>query len=170
MDAREHIIVCGVDGSPAAQRALEWAIAEARYRQCTLRVVTAWSWDGVEGLGAPGAPGDARAVAEKVQRQALLAATEGLETSPVIDRRLVQGRPSEVLCTAALDAELLVVGGQGHTAVREVLVGSTSQRVIRHAACPVVVLPDPQHVAHELKHARRHHRRTAAAPPSAPMF
>ena len=170
MDAREHIIVCGVDGSPASQRALEWAIAEARFRGCGLRVVTAWSWDGVEGLGTPGTPGDARASAEKVQRRALLAAAEGLESSPEIERRLVQGRPSEVLCTAALDAELLVVGGQGHSAVREVMVGSTSQRVIRHASCPVVVLPDPQHLEHELKHARRHHRRGASAPPSAPMF
>jgi hypothetical protein len=29
MDAAERVIVCGVDGSPAGERALRWAIDEA---------------------------------------------------------------------------------------------------------------------------------------------
>lgn len=170
MDAREHIIVCGVDGSAASQRALEWAVAEARYRGCRLRAVTAWSWDGVEGMVAPGTSAEARAHAEIIQRRAILAATEGMTQLPEIERRLTQDRPSEALCTAALDAEMLVVGSRGHTAFHHVLVGSTSQRVMRHASCPVVVLPDPQHVDVEVRRAKRRHSRENEPPRTAPMF
>lgn len=170
MDKREHVIVCGVDGSPAAKRALEWALAEARFRGCRLRVVTAWDWDGVEGMVAPTTAAEARSTAEIMQRRALMEALEATEDPPEVERRLVKGRPSEALCMASLDAELLVLGSRGHTTVREVLVGSTSQRAVRHAACPVVLLPDPRHVEHELKRARRRHRGEADRPAATPMF
>jgi nucleotide-binding universal stress UspA family protein len=171
MDAREHVIVCGIDGSPASQRALEWAVAEARYRGCRLRAVTAWEWDGVEGMIAPANPEEARGQAEIVQRRALIAALEGMMKPPEVERRLVRGRPSAALTTASLDAELLVVGGRGHTTMHDVFVGSTSQKVIRHASCPVVVLPDPQHVEVEAqRRSRNRHRRTAEPPRAAPMF
>ncbi len=168
MDAHEHVIVCGIDGSPASQRALEWAVAEAAYRGSRLRAVTAWDWDGVEGMMAAHSAAEARSQAEIVQRRALLAALEGVENPPEVERRLVQGRPSEVLCTSALDAELIVLGGRGHTTVHEVFVGSTSQRVMRHAPCAVVMLPDPRHVEQELRRARRRH--AGEAPRPAPMF
>ena len=171
MDGRDRIVVCGVDGSPASQRALEWAVAEAGYRGCRLRAVTAWSWDGVEGMMAAGGPADARGQAESVQRKALMAAMESIDDSPEVERRLVRGRPSEVLCIAGLDAEMLVVGSRGHTTMHGVFVGSTSQRVIRHASCPVVVMPDPQHVEHERKHIRRRQQRPPVErPTAAPMF
>jgi nucleotide-binding universal stress UspA family protein len=169
MDTREHIIVCGIDGSPASQRALEWAVAEARYRGCRLRAVIAWEWDGVEGMMAPSTAEEARGQAEIVQRRALIAALDGVENPPEVERRLVQGRPSEALTTAALDAELLVIGGRGHTSVHDVLVGSTSQRVIRHSSCPVVVLPDPRHVEHEQRRSGRRHRREVEPGRAAPM-
>jgi nucleotide-binding universal stress UspA family protein len=169
MDGRDRIVVCGVDGSPASQRALEWAVAEAGYRGCRLRAVTAWSWDGVEGMLAAGSPADARGQAESVQRKALLAAMDNIDDAPEVERRLVRGRPSEVLCIAGLDAEMLVVGSRGHTTVHGVFVGSTSQRVIRHVTCPVVVLPDPQHAEHEMVRSRRHRRRETE-PPRAPML
>ena len=37
------------------------------------------------------------------------------------------------------DAAAMVVGARGHGAVSEVILGSTSRDVIRHAPCPVVV-------------------------------
>jgi nucleotide-binding universal stress UspA family protein len=172
MDGRDGIVVCGVDGSPASQRALEWAVAEAGYRGRRLRAVTAWSWDGVDGMMAAGSPADARGQAESVQRKALLAAMDDIDDAPEVERRLVRGAPSEVLCVAGLDAEMLVVGSRGHSTVHGVFVGSTSQRVIRHASCPVVVLPDPQHVETELQHMRRRQqrRRPMERPAGAPMF
>jgi nucleotide-binding universal stress UspA family protein len=168
MDVRENIIVCGVDGSPTSQRALAWAVAEAGFRGCRLRVVTAWSWDAAEALGVLGNAADAHSRAEMVQRRALEEALEDVEKPPEVERRLVEGRPSEALCEAALEAEMLVLGSRGHTAVREVLIGSTSQRVVRHASCPVVLLPDAHHMEHERRHWRR--RRMSERPTAAPLL
>jgi nucleotide-binding universal stress UspA family protein len=171
MDGRDRVVVCGVDGSEASQRALEWAVAEAGYRGCRLRAVTAWNWDGVEGMMAPGTPADARGQAESVQRKALLAAMDSIDDAPEVERRLVRGSPSEALCVAGLDAEMLVVGSRGHSTMHGVFVGSTSQRVIRHASCPVVVLPDPQHAENEVRHMRRRQRRRPIErPTAAPMY
>ena len=106
----EHVIVCGVDGSPAAQRALIWALDEAKRRESTLRVVTAWSWDGPEAFGAPGGPDEARADAQLVQQNAIADALRQVESPPPFDQQVVRGGPSEVLTDTERGADLLVIG------------------------------------------------------------
>src|SRR5439155_23868316 len=133
----EHVIVCGVDGSPAAQRALVWALDEAKRRECTLRVVTVWSWDGLEAFGAPGGPDEARADAQLIQQNAIEDALGQVESPPLFEPQVVRGGTSEVLTDAERGADLLVIGSHGHSAVHDKLIGSTSARVIRHATCPV---------------------------------
>jgi len=169
MDAREHVIVCGVDGSTASQLALEWAIDEAIRRDCKLRVATAWSWDGLEALGAPPSPAVALNQAQDIQDATLARVVGAAENVPEIERLMSRGVPSQVLCDAALDAELLVLGSHGHGAVHDKLVGSSSQRAIHHASCPVVILPDPRHMEKELKRAKAK-RRPAEAPQVGAFF
>ena len=163
MDGRERVIVCGVDGSAASQRALAWAIDEAGTRGFSLRAVTAWSWDGVEDLGAAPNPADALSRAQAVQDKAVDSAIASVEKTTDVERLLTRGVPSAVLCHAAMDAELLVLGSHGHGQVHDKIVGSTSQRVIHHATCPVVILPDPRHAERELS------KRKGAEPPLAPI-
>jgi nucleotide-binding universal stress UspA family protein len=43
-----------------------------------------------------------------------------------------------------LDAAAIVVGAHGHGRLGEMILGSTSREVIRHAACPVVVVRQPE--------------------------
>lgn len=53
---------------------------------------------------------------------------------------------AEVICTFArkLPADLIVIGSHGHTGLLHVLLGSTAERVVREAHCPVLVTkPDP---------------------------
>ena len=169
MDAREHVIVCGVDGSPAGRRALDWALDEARRRNCRLRAVSVWWWDGLQSGTSTISPDEARQRAEEVLDRALDEALANLADPPKTERLPMEGRPSERLCFAALDAELLVLGSHGHGAIHDTLVGSTSQHVIRHATCPVVVLPDPRNVERELKRVRSG-RRDVPSPGSGPMF
>ncbi|MGH3365910.1 MAG: universal stress protein [Nocardioidaceae bacterium] len=168
MDVREHVIVCGVDGSGTGHRALAWAMEEARLRGCRLRAVTAWTWNGIDDLGGQSNAKDARSHAEIVQRRALVAAMDTLESAPEIERRLVEGQPSVALFMASLDAEMLVLGGCAHSSFHDAVMGSTAQRAIRHAPCPVVVVPGQQG-----EHGRRRarHRRRATDPPTpAPLF
>jgi nucleotide-binding universal stress UspA family protein len=167
VEGREQVVVCGVDGSPGAQRALEWAVEEATRRGCVLRVVTAWTWDGVEAIGAPSSPAGALDRARHVQDSALARALGAVEAPPEVERVLPRDVPSEALCTAAADAALVVLGSHGHGMVHDRFAGSTTQRVLHHAAVPVVVLPDPRRAEH--RHAKVRHPRSES-PHVAPMF
>ena len=40
-----------------------------------------------------------------------------------------------------LDADYIVMGSHGHTAFYDLLVGSTTHGVLKHAKCPVVIVP-----------------------------
>ncbi len=53
------------------------------------------------------------------------------------------GKPFHRISTAAaeLEADLIVVATQGHTGAKRVLLGSTAERVVRHAPCPVLTIP-----------------------------
>ena len=54
---------------------------------------------------------------------------------------LFGGKPGEVICDTANKekAVMIVVGSRGLGAVRRTIMGSTSDYVIHHAHCPVVV-------------------------------
>lgn len=42
---------------------------------------------------------------------------------------------------STLKADLIVIATHGYTGFKHVLLGSTAERVVRHAPCPVVVVP-----------------------------
>ncbi len=49
--------------------------------------------------------------------------------------------PSIAERARAIGADAIVLGSHGHTALYELLVGSTTHAVLKHAACPVVIVP-----------------------------
>jgi nucleotide-binding universal stress UspA family protein len=134
-------IAVGFDGSPQSRAALELArelAGAARARLQLLWVVPA---------SVPVSPWASRAVAmtqrERAERdRALAIATETIgalgdnstgDTAP--------GVAHEELAQLCRDADLLVVGSRGGGALRRVLRGSTSMRLVREASCPVLVVP-----------------------------
>jgi len=48
-----------------------------------------------------------------------------------------------IRCADELKADLIVIGSHGHGAVERILIGGTTERVVRHAHCPVLVIPAP---------------------------
>ena len=54
--------------------------------------------------------------------------------------RVELGSPGKALADASAGYDLLVVGGGGHSMLGEALLGSVSQFVTHHAACPVLVV------------------------------
>jgi nucleotide-binding universal stress UspA family protein len=51
------------------------------------------------------------------------------------------GRPFEEICKLAgeIDVDLIILGTRGYSGLKRVLLGSTAERVIRYARCPVLV-------------------------------
>lgn len=71
-----------------------------------------------------------------------LAATHGIRPE-MLERTVVsQGAPWDEIVRAArtLKCDLIVIATHGHTGVTHAILGSTAERVIRHAHCPVLVV------------------------------
>jgi nucleotide-binding universal stress UspA family protein len=134
-------LVVGVDTSEHALRALRWARDEARLRDCTLEVVHAYAPPEVLLMPAVvSLPSDteleeaaARVVDEAIEE------VGGFEGIPII-RTVRAGGAAGVLCRAADDASLVVVGTRGRGGFKELLLGSVSHQVATHASCPVVIV------------------------------
>jgi nucleotide-binding universal stress UspA family protein len=58
-----------------------------------------------------------------------------------LETRILVGHAAEQILRLAADtgSDLIVVGHRGHSKIREWLFGSTSRRVVAHAACSVLV-------------------------------
>ncbi|MDR0432935.1 MAG: universal stress protein [Bifidobacteriaceae bacterium] len=140
-------IVVGVDGSPSSQIALGRAVDEALLWDATL---TAFSSLPV----TTGTTVHAWAPAV-VDHDAIL---EDLETSlnTLVDRLLAErdmpqgfrvrrhgldGAPASLLVEFSTAVDLVVVGSRGRGGFSGLLLGSTSQAVLHHAVCPVMVVP-----------------------------
>ena len=136
-------IVVGVDGSPQAEHALRYAIGEAE----------AW---GAELTAVAGVPvGSMTGVlawlpATVDHEQVLRDVTEGLNV--VVDRALadvpdltvrriaLDGTGAELLTEFSVATDLIVVGSRGRGGFAGLLLGSTSQAVLHHSDCPVMVV------------------------------
>jgi nucleotide-binding universal stress UspA family protein len=71
-----------------------------------------------------------------------LAAAHGIEPE-MLERTVVsQGAAWDEIVRAArnLKSDLIVIATHGHTGVTHAILGSTAERVIRHAHCPVLVV------------------------------
>jgi nucleotide-binding universal stress UspA family protein len=127
--AAEGPVVAAVDASPAGGVVLRHAAAYAGRAGAPLTVLH---------VAEPGA--------DPEQAAAALAAALG-EPPPghAGPPRVVTGDPATELVRAAAGARRLVVGARGGGAGHGTLLGGVAHAVIRHAACPVVVVHGPAH-------------------------
>ena len=139
-------IIVGVDGSPGAHRALDWAMKEAAVHHAHLTVVAVHEvpmngWTGhpdILGADVPELEKTRAAAQEAVSKAA---AQLGESRHASVTLRAVNGFPAEELINASRDADLLVVGSRGVGGFSRLLMGSISSQVVHHAHCPVVVVP-----------------------------
>ena len=127
-------IAVGIDGSPGAVMALDWAGAEAASYGARLVVVGVWT---------PG--GWARTVL--VSRAAALAAADRAvaevavtHPSVLVERLIEKGEPALVLVRVSESVEMLVVGTRGLGPVRGLPFGSVSHACLANARCSVTVV------------------------------
>jgi nucleotide-binding universal stress UspA family protein len=64
--------------------------------------------------------------------------SRGYDVEPIVER----GDPAEIVNerAAEYDVDLIVMGTRGHSKLRQLLLGSTTERVVEHAPCPVLTV------------------------------
>jgi nucleotide-binding universal stress UspA family protein len=153
-------IVVGVDGSPAATVAVDWAASDAALRNVPLtlvhvltpptvmtsvpRTATTWpevplpsgfkQWQQIQGRRI------LRDAFETVEDRAQAARPSSVNTE------LLNGNSVPTLVGLSKEAEMIVVGCRGRGALRRRLLGSVSSGLVHHAHCPVAVIHDWGHL------------------------
>ena len=136
-------VVVGVDGSPTSEAAVAIAFEEASLRRCDLVAVHTWieyqsdntyayarqfvmDWEAIE-------------TRERGTLAERLAGWQEKYPDVLVRRIVTRDRPVRALLEQAAEAQLLVVGSRGHGGFAGMLLGSTSQALIYHATCPLLV-------------------------------
>ncbi|CAM2889393.1 universal stress protein [Prescottella defluvii] len=134
-------VVVGVDGSELSVRAISTAFRYASVLGASLVAVHAWGpgrrverhgafrlvdWSAVEA-------GEQAVVAES------LAGHGSAFPDVEVESILVQGSAGRVLLEQAQRARMVVVGSRGRSRLTGALLGSTSQNLLHHSPCPVMI-------------------------------
>jgi nucleotide-binding universal stress UspA family protein len=139
-------VVVGVDGSPASEAAIAFAYDEASRLGVPLIALHTWT-DTITAAAFAMAPyavdwfevqnEELRLLAER------LAGWQEKYPDVQVQRVLTRDHPARSLIDQAREAQLVVVGSRGRGQVAGLLLGSTSQALLHHAPCPLVIVrPD----------------------------
>ena len=140
-------IVVGVDDSPAATAAVDWAARDAELRNVPLTLVHAISPTLATWWDTPLPPGLAQWQKEHGRRLLddavkVAEAARGSAGPAQIHTELFSSAAIPTLVDLSKDAVLLVTGSRSGDGWRGRLLGSVASALVRHAHCPVAVIHD----------------------------
>lgn len=138
-------ILCPIDESPASLKALEYALdlgRQAGGRVTVLSVLEHWDPNEPGEHSDPDVVRRRRQAVERAQQRLVVRLAGEPETWCALEPIVAVNRAyKEILERArATDAQLIVMGAQGHGPLELMLYGSTTQHVVRAAACPVLTV------------------------------
>jgi nucleotide-binding universal stress UspA family protein len=142
-------VVVGVDGSETAEAALAWSLELAARCGAEVEAVQVWRWPLPRPVPTvPDLPyqlaAAARTTIDAQVRRARALGSSGARRVQA-SACTVEGDPGPALVSAAADAELLVLGRHGQSAVSRKLVGQVLGSVAAHclsrSPAPVVIVP-----------------------------
>lgn len=134
-------VVVGVDGSQASRAAIPFAFRAASLRGVPLVAVHAWSDLPMTTVWELTADWQSIQHNESELLGQWLAEDHDRYPDVRVEHVVVRDRPAHVLLDRTKSAQLVVVGSRGRGGFRGLLLGSTGQALIHHAACPVAVVP-----------------------------
>lgn len=141
-------VVVPVDFSPSSQQAVDYAVDLARQYGAELHLLhVLLDLDAIAAEpGVAFAPVDEWMpqlvkLAEKKLADLKASVSSGLTTVTAVR----DGSPGSEVVRYATDvkADLIVMSTHGRTGLKHILLGSVAENVIRHAACPVLVVRQP---------------------------
>jgi len=132
-------IVVGVDGSPHADRALRWAVREAKVRDAEIELVHGYVLHPHAAMigRSDHDLAEARMDAIVERNRSALDRTGIKWIATVVP--LMSG-PTAALVNAGTDADLIVVGSRGLGGFAALFLGATSYHTAAHASTPVAVI------------------------------
>ncbi|MFC3890782.1 universal stress protein [Lentzea rhizosphaerae] len=146
-------VVVGVNGAPENWYVVDRAFEEAEARGTELVAVHAWrpplgTARIAESVGVVWSELDTVREAKVAQR---LEACADRHPGVEVKRHVVHGSAAHRLLEFAEGASLLVVGARGTGGLTGMVLGSTSQALVRHAPCPVLLVRPG--LAEQIEHA-----------------
>ncbi|WGW12671.1 universal stress protein [Saxibacter everestensis] len=139
----EKVILVGIDGSDAAQHALEWAITEAASLGWPIRLVGAYSIPSVAStaIDVSYVPIDDETIRNGVQ-SVLREAAEQVRAGGIEVEALIEvGDAAGVLVEQSKSAGLAVVGSRGRGGFAGRMLGNVSSALPAHSSCPTAIIP-----------------------------
>lgn len=134
-------LVAAVDDSSSAREALRFAARLAEEGGKPLHVVTVWNF--VNGQ-APDQPADTppseQAWQQEAERGLAALLAQELATASGVRSTVLHGNTGPTLLEVSRVADHLVVGSRGRGGVAGLLLGSTSEELVRHGGCPITVV------------------------------
>jgi nucleotide-binding universal stress UspA family protein len=142
--ARPTTIGVGFDGGEEARHALDVAAAVAKAHGASLRVLSVLSMPILARSPATFEPQWLEEAQQngRAEVDEALRAVEALGVEASGD--VAVGSPIDELLELSRAVDLIVVGSRGWGPVRRLLLGSTSDRLVRDASCPVIAVPRPE--------------------------
>jgi universal stress protein A len=142
-------ILVPIDFSPTSKKAFQYALRFAEQFGC--EIVLLHVIEPVEAIaGTPlavdiFAQPEEDTTAAEAELELLAASSRSRRTSFTAEVRTGHA-PNEITKAAKeLDVDLIVIATQGYTSWRHLCIGSTAERVVRTAPCPVLVVREKEH-------------------------
>ena len=147
MEIKKKILV-QIDFSDYSKKALQYTVKLAKSFNAELflvYVIEPMVYPADLSMGQMVIPQSEVNLSEKANSELEELATNEIGDSLKYNILIKTGKPfMEIIETATeVDADLIIIATHGHTGVEHLLFGSTSEKVVRKAPCPVLTLREP---------------------------
>jgi len=136
-------ILVAVDGSEQSAKAAQWAARLAARTGGSLILLHVHDGPGSETMGLNSlSRGEIEESGRLIAGPSFARAREAIDENVTVETLVSLGHAAEEIVALARkhDATLIVMGSRGLSPMRELLLGSVSEKVIRHAHCAVTVV------------------------------
>ncbi|MGB9838145.1 universal stress protein [Methanothermobacter sp.] len=138
-------ILLATDGSDCSMQAARYAIETAEQNKAELVALTVTETYSLDNLPVEELTRKVTELFRRESEEALQKVEDlamSLESPVKVHRMMVDGSPAETILKVAdeEDVDLIVVGASGKHALERFLLGSVSEKVVRHARVPVLVV------------------------------
>ena len=134
-------ILVPLDFSPASVEALDYAVWLAKQFHAAIHLVHVYPPDEASAPGAGHLLFEAAEAIERLNEELIGIHSKHVPAFRPENCHIRGGRPYQEIVQLAreIDADLITLSTRGHSGLKHLLLGSTAERVVRNAPCPVLV-------------------------------